>query len=338
MRVVNLRSLLLGAAGTGALAGLLYLGGVDSLRRISEVNLGYIALAFGATTLGSMISAWRWAVLTDMLFGHKMASIPAYYRSYILSRMASLVMPQTASDLALRPLIHSVATGTTPTAPFASVLIERLLDVAIAVLTLLPATLFVMGFIESSTMWLIYAALLSAWTIGILIVGPTIVRYTAIFIGSGTSILGRYVSRLAPLAEVGHRTQQSLEKASKDKKVLVTVGVGSAVRFVLIALQFSFIAAALDINEIGNTEIFASLPAAQVGTAVAVTPASIGFLEGGFFAYLDGANIDSESIFDFLVGQRLITSGFLLILGVSSIIAGMGARLPLRWFRIHPPK
>src|SRR5882757_4185374 len=137
----SLRTLVVLALAAGLLA--LFLSNVDMRRVASEIahaRVEWLALSF-ATMLGNLaIRAYRWQYLLDPL-GH--VRFGSAFRATAVGFAASAVLPARAGEV-IRPYFLARHEQLSATGAFATIILERLLDI-VAVLVLLAAYVFVSG-------------------------------------------------------------------------------------------------------------------------------------------------------------------------------------------------
>jgi uncharacterized protein (TIRG00374 family) len=307
------RQLAFGSLGLVALVVILYTGGQDALDSLASSIPGYLAMAFVTTVCVTVVSAWRWAILTDRLMGEKVCSFLVYYRSYILARAAGIFVPQGASDFALRPVLHRISSRSGITNALTGVAFERVADVSLIPAVAIPATLFLTGAVDATVLWWFYLAALALWAVLFVTLGPTLVRSSAAVVAAATRVLQMGGLWLAPANRATKIMSESMVRVAEQRTVLGQVAALSLLRYVLIGLQFLLVAYALDLDGIGAVEMAAALPSAQLGAMFAITPAGLGFVEGGFFGALQLMEVATGSITAFLVGQRVLVSLFTLV-------------------------
>ena len=316
----------LGILGLTALLALLWLGGEDALDSLVSADAVSVGLAF-ATTLGlTTVSSWRWALLTGLFGGRESGSFFPYYRSFILSRAAGLFVPQGASDFGLRPLIHRASAGGTVSSSLGGVTVERIADATLVFATGVPASLYILGQLGDAAHWGLLTLALVSWTLCFALLGKRVLLWlarTAESFGGGTddrSWTGPRAGRLFV------RLASSLTEAAKNETALRRAAGLSALRYLLIALQFTLVARALGLEGLSMIQVVAALPMAQLGAMVAITPGGIGFVEGGFFGGLELMDVPGNSVTAFLVGQRVLINVFILALAAVALASTFRGR------------
>src|SRR5436190_10482034 len=105
---------------------------------IKQAGAWWIALSV-ATTVGNMvIRAFRWQYLLEPI-GH--ARFRPAFRTTMIGFAASTLLPARAGEI-IRPYLLARQEGLSPTATFATVVVERLLDGATVVMFLAAYVLF----------------------------------------------------------------------------------------------------------------------------------------------------------------------------------------------------
>ena len=105
-------------------------------KSVTAARKDFLVLALATTALGFLIRAERWKYLLEPI-GH--ARFRTVFRTTVIGFGASAVLPARAGEV-IRPYLLARTEGLSATAAFATIIVERILDL-VAVLSLLAAFL-----------------------------------------------------------------------------------------------------------------------------------------------------------------------------------------------------
>lgn len=314
----------LGLLGVAIFVLLIRVGGPRLAESLRSASPGWLAAAFVTIGLLTAVTAYRWGVLTDLFLDDAGPRFGSYYRSFLLGRVLALVMPSGLADLAGRPVLHRWIDGTPIAATAQGGILARVVDISLVVplvgLSLLSLLLRMPGAVFAG----LFAMLLLGWLVAY-------VRFTgrvAVALSASIAWLERRLGRWPKLHELASSARRALRAAALDRRRLEAVGLMSAGRYLLIAVEYFCLARALGLQTIGWVEILVGIPLAQSLAAVAVTPAGLGLQEGGFWGALRILGVPSAAAGSFLLGWRLLHTGFVLALagGVTLVTSFWGRR------------
>lgn len=103
---------------------------------VKSANLGYLFLSLLLNSLTYVVRAERWKYLLEPLGNTRFSNV---FRTTVIGFAASAVLPARAGEV-IRPYLLARREGLNPAAVFATVIVERVLDL-VAVLSLLAAFL-----------------------------------------------------------------------------------------------------------------------------------------------------------------------------------------------------
>lgn len=297
---------------------LLWYGGTSELPRLLEADPFYIAVAFLVTLVMTIISAVRWGVLVDALGGEKACTLREYYHYFILSRATSLILPSTISDFGVRTISLKLAHDFSAPMGLYSVFLDRLFDLLNILLVGLPATLFFSRVWPASWSYALVIIMLSGfWAIFEM-------RYKEIiaYLVRGYFWLLRSSSRL-PI--VGSRWEARWLGDSEVNRPFVGTESRKLYRYtlgklLLGALRVYFLALAFHLR-ISFSWIFLGMALVQLGVILSITPGGLGLVEMGWYAVLTLAGLEAPLVVAFLVGRRVLTAFFLVVLALASQVA-----------------
>jgi uncharacterized protein (TIRG00374 family) len=292
-------------AGVLAFGLILYLGGVDAWRQIARPDWGYVLAALAVTLLWNLVAAYRWSTIADPVTREPERCPFRYYFTYhMIGMMTGQVVPITVGMLGGRPVALSLSREVPLRRAALSVLLDKIFDLTLALLLVLPAALFLIGWNGL------------ALTLGLMV---GIVAVSSLLIGwryeQGLQWLGRLAARLAqPLASVPvigqrliRRLPDQLQRLSSQRFVTNRLAVQAflltLVMYSLLAARLFFVAQALRLD-IPWYLMVMGVCVAQLTLIFAVTPGSLGFLEAGWGAVLGLAGLLPDQIVLFLIARR----------------------------------
>lgn len=297
---------------------MIWYGGTSELAGLLEADLFYIAIAFLVTLVMTTISAARWGVVVDALGGEKACTLREYYHYFILSRATSLILPSTIGDFGVRTISLKLAHDFSALMGLYSVLLDRLFDLLNLLLVGLPATLFFSRVWPASWSYALVILMLSGfWAI-------FETRYKEII----THLIRGYLWLLRSFSRipiVGSRWEARWLGDSGVDRPFVGIESRKLYRYTLIklllgALRVYLLALAFHLR-IPFSWIFFGMALVQLGVILSITPGGLGLVEMGWYAILTLAGLETPLVVGFLVGRRVLTALFLVVLALASQVA-----------------
>jgi uncharacterized protein (TIRG00374 family) len=324
------RSRLLGwainLAGILAFALILYLGGVEAWQQVLGGDWRYVLAALAVTGLWNLLAAYRWATIAREMVGQ--ASIPFrhYVTYHMIGMFAGQVLPITVGMLGGRPAALSLAQGVPLRRSGLSVFLDKVFDLALALLLVVPTGLYLVDWIS--------LPLALGSMVGMAALGSLLVAWKY---ESALKLAGRAGSRLVkPLGRlplVGRRLVQRLpgqmERLATDtflpNRQALRAYLLTLVMYSLLSARLFFVAQALHLD-IPWYILAMGLCVTQLTLIFSVTPGSLGFLEGGWAAVLGLAGLGLDQWTTFVIGRR----AYLLVFTVLYTL------LAFAWIRESP--
>jgi uncharacterized protein (TIRG00374 family) len=172
---------------------ILYLGGIEAWQQILQADWRYVLAAFAATLLWNLVAAYRWSLIANQVINFPEPCQYRYYFTYhMIGMLTAQVLPITVGMLAGRPVALSLSQGVSLRRSALSVFLDKLFDLILAVLLVLPVVLFL---VDAISRYVAFGLMASITVIGALLIG---LRYEPVM-----RLLGRAGSRVAkPLAHL----------------------------------------------------------------------------------------------------------------------------------------
>ena len=307
---------------------ILYLGGVEAWQQIIDGDWRYVVAAFAVTLLWNMVAAFRWSLIADRVAGTRICQYRYFFTYHMIGMLVGQVVPITVGMLGGRPVALSLSQQVSLRRSALSVFLDKLFDLALALLLAVPVALYLVGWIERP---LAFALIGGAVVIGILLVGWQYER--------AVQTAGRVGARLAqPLARVPvigrrliRRLPQQLDRLSHEtflrNRVAVQAFLLTLLLYALLAVRLVLISQALRLD-IPWYLLAMGVAITQLTLIFSVTPGSLGFLEGGWGAVLGLGGVTLAQFTTFVIGRRAFVLVFTLV----------GTLLAFLWIRESPAR
>jgi uncharacterized protein (TIRG00374 family) len=300
---------------------ILYYGGIEALRQVAQANLIYLGCAFVAAGSAAFVTSVRWGLIVNSLEGRVIHSKLHYFYYVMMGKISSLLVSQYVGDYGVRPLALKASGTTTLGRAFYSVLVDRLFDLILSLLFLVPTLLYLIKIISSEVMMLLILVLMGIyWVIS--------ARNYRILTNSFAAVI-RAIDRrktLVPLMEdVIGRLIEMMEGARKGleevgQRCITSANLLTFGRYVAMALRAYFISLALNLA-IPFWVIFLAVGLVRFSLLFAVAPGRLGVLEVGWYGMLALAGMESSTIIPFLIGLRVYGFLFNAVLALFTHIA-----------------
>jgi uncharacterized protein (TIRG00374 family) len=313
-------------AGVFVFALILYLGGVEAWQQILDGDWRYVLAALGVTLAWNLVATYRWSLIANRLFGYEVCAFRYYFTYQMIGMLIGQVVPITVGMLGGRPVALSLSQQVSLKRTALSVVLDKLFDLILALLLATPVALYLVGWIERPVAFgimagvVLVAVLLIAW------------QYERVL-----RLVGQVGARLAqPLARVpvigrrlAQRLPQELERLSGDglmqNRTAVQAFLLTLVMYTLLSARLFFISQALQLD-IPWHLLAMGVAITQLAVVFAITPGSLGFLEGGWAAVFSLAGLSLDQFTTFVIGRRAYVLVFTLI----------GTLLAFAWIRESP--
>jgi uncharacterized protein (TIRG00374 family) len=284
---------------------ILYYGGIEALRQVTQVNVLYLAYAFVAAGLAVFLTSVRWALIVNSLEGGGAHSRLHYFYYVMMGKMSSLFVSQYVGDYGVRPLALKASGAATLGRALYSVLLDRTFDLILSLLFLVPALLYLVRII-SPEMMIVFVFLLLAVYWAVSAKNHWILTSSLAAIARGVD---RNKGRVPLMASILGKVVRTLESANRGleevgQRCVTVANLLTLGRYLAMALRAYFISLALNLA-IPFWAIFLGVGIVRFSLVFAVAPGRLGALEVGWFGVLALVGIDSSIIIPFLIGLRV---------------------------------
>jgi uncharacterized protein (TIRG00374 family) len=306
-------SWLINLSGVLVFGLILYQGGIETWQQIAQSDWRYLLAAFVVTLLWNLVAAYRWSLIANRLSGREICSFRYFFTYHMIGMLMGQVVPITVGMLGGRPAALSLSQEVSLKRSALSVFLDKLFDLTLAVLLVVPVALYLVDWISRSAAFAI---------IGIIIAGSILLM--AWQYARGLRLVGQIGASLSkPLGRVpvlgprlaGRLPQQIGRLATETllpNRVAVLAYSLTLVMYTLLGARLFFFAQALRL-EIPWYLTFMGVAIAQLALVFAITPGSLGFLEGGWWAVFSLAGMSAEQFLTFVIGRRAFALVFTLI-------------------------
>ncbi len=322
-------SWLINLAGILTLVLILYLGGIEAWEQIIRADWRYLLAALALTLLWNLVAAYRWSLIAGQVSTEASRCPFRYFLTYhMIGMLTGQVVPITVGMLGGRPVALSLSWGISLRRSALSVFLDKLFDLLLALLLVVPVAIYLIGGISQP---LAFGLMGGLALIGAAILGwqyEQVVRLAA----RTASRLSRPLTRVPVLGQrLAHRLPEQLDRMSSERLVTnrsaVLVFALTVAMYGLLSARLFTISQAL---RLGIPWYLLAMGACvtQLAVVFSVTPGSLGFLEGGWWAVLSLASISQEQVAFFVIGRRAFVLVFTLI----------GTLLSFAWIRESPAR
>jgi uncharacterized protein (TIRG00374 family) len=300
---------ILSILGILVFGAVLYYGGTEALRQVTQVNLFYLACAFGAAGSAALLTSVRWGLIVNSLEQRTAYSRLHYFYYVMMGKMSSLFVSQYVGDYGVRPLALKASGAATLGRAFYSVVLDRLFDLILSLLFLVPAILYLVRIISPELMIVLVLLLLGVyWTLS-----ARNYRVLTSFLAAITRAIDENKGRVPLMASVLGRVVGTLESANRGleevgQRCVSVANVLTVGRYLAMGVRAYFISLALNLA-IPFWAIVLGVGIVRFSLVFAVAPGRLGALEVGWFGVLAVVGVDSSTIIPFLIGLRVY--GFL---------------------------
>jgi uncharacterized protein (TIRG00374 family) len=322
-------SWLVNLLGILAFGLILYLGGLEAWQQIIRADWRYVLGAFVATLLWNLVAAYRWSLIANQVIDFPEPCPYRYYFTYqMIGMLTGQVLPITVGMLGGRPVALSLSRGVSLKRSALSVFVDKLFDLILAVLLVVPVALFLANGMSRT---LAFGLMVGIVIIGAMIIGlryEPAMRFLGLVASRGARVLsylpivGQRLAGRLPQRIAGLTSSSLLPNRIALQAFLLTIA-----NYALLSIRLILIAEALHLN-IPWYLLAMGVCVTQLALIFSVTPGSLGFLEAGWGAVLGLAGLSLEQFTTFVIGRR----AFVLVFTLASTL------LAFAWIRESPAR
>jgi uncharacterized protein (TIRG00374 family) len=307
---------------------ILYLGGVQAWQQILEGDWRYVLAALAATIAWNLVAAYRWSLIANEVAGRRICPYPYFYTYQMIGMLIGQVVPVTVGMLGGRPAALSLSQEVSLKRSALSVFLDKLFDLVLALLLVVPVALHLVGWIERPVAFGLMGGLVVA---GILVLAWYYERALQ-FVGKAGSHIAQLLTRVPVIGRrLVRRLPQHLDRLSHEtflrNRLAVRCFLLTLVLYGLLSIRLYFIGQALRLD-IPWYLLAMGVSVTQLAVVFSVTPGSLGFLEGGWAAVLSVSGLTVEQFATFVIGRRAYVLVFTLI----------GTLTAFAWIRESPAR
>lgn len=307
---------------------ILYLGGVQAWQQILDGDWRYVLAALATTIVWNLVAAYRWSLIANEVVGRKICPFPYFYTYQMIGMLIGQVVPITVGMLGGRPAALSLSQEVSLKRSALSVFLDKLFDLVLALLLVIPVALYLVGWIERPLAFGLMG--------GLVVVGVLVLAW---YYERALQVVGTVGSRLAqPLTRVPvigrrlvSRLPQQLDRLTNEtflrNRLAVRCFLLTLVLYGLLSARLYFIGQALRLD-IPWYLLAMGVSVTQLALVFSVTPGSLGFLEGGWAAVLSVSGLTLAQFATFVIGRRAYVLVFTLI----------GTLTAFAWIRESPAR
>lgn len=312
---------ILSALGILVFGVIIYYGGMEALRQVARVNPLYLFLAFVAAGLAAFVTSVRWGLIVDALEGGPARSKLHYFYYVMMGKISSTFVSQYVGDYGVRPLALKASNTTTMGRAFYSVLLDRLFDLMLSLLFLVPGILYLGGLISPEVLVVLLVFFVGVYWAA----SARNHQLLADLLGMIVRAVGGARTRITLLAGPLAKLESALEGATKGvervgRRCITSANLLTVGRYVAMALRAYFISLALNLP-IPFWLTFLAVGLVRFTLLLAVAPARLGVLEVGWYGVLALGGTESSTIIPFLIGLRVYGLVFNAVLALATHLA-----------------
>jgi uncharacterized protein (TIRG00374 family) len=293
---------------------ILYLGGIEAWQRIVQSDWRHVLVAFIVTLAWNMVAAYRWSLIANQVIDEPTECPYRYYFTYhMIGMLIGQVVPITVGMLGGRPVALSLSRGVSLRRAGLSVFLDKLFDLVLALLLAIPVALYLIGWIQRP---IAFGLMGGAVLVGLAIIAWQYERALRLVgkVGSRLAYLLAYVPVIG--RRLTRRLPQQIERLSSEaflrNRPAAQAFLLTVLMYSLLSARLFFIAQALHLD-IPWYLLGMGVSITQLALVFAITPGSLGFLEGGWAAVLGLAGLTLEQFTTFVIGRRAFVLVFTLI-------------------------
>jgi uncharacterized protein (TIRG00374 family) len=303
-----LSRVLLFLLGLAIFAALIYFAGWESLDKVAQPNLAWLAGGMLGIAFMLYLVSQRWGGLADSLAGRPAATPFEYYFYGVSSMALGTFLPQTASVVVVRSAALNRIGKLSLRKSVTSVLLDKLFDAFMMLVFAVPALLLVFEVV--TLRWAFWIALIVFALVSALIVGryQLWLRLMQGLVSFAVGLVRRvpFLKRFSQLQAIERLENLEEWDILQRKTILRAYWLTAGAQIALAARSWMIArAVGLDISPIA---IFMGIALVQASLLIALTPGALGVAEAAWYIALAGSGVPPDMIAAFLVAHRVYQS------------------------------
>ena len=269
----------------------------ELIEQLRHTNVFYAILSILISLTLFPLTSLKWRFITNILERRNVASFGRFFKVRILTAASGYLIPRELAESGGRVLWLHKSCKISLVKSLESVLLDRVSDISVSIVALLPAILFITNVVNGLTAFAITSVLL---VINVLFFSKLIhilcllIQWLKMLNVGGSRITNRIDELLAKLLEIRIVKQQAWRK-------IITFSI---IKYILLVMRVILIASAIQIDISGlNLSLF--FPISQVAYLIAFTPGGIGVYDAGWFGLFGLIGIELVKVALFILMIRL---------------------------------
>jgi uncharacterized membrane protein YbhN (UPF0104 family) len=293
-----------------ALFGVVFLLG--DVRELAHLRVAwtYVPGILFSTVAFILLHALRWKRVVDAMAETEKTRFFPFYRWMIHGYTLGYIMPTEVSLLSVRTYYLNRYHNLSLPAALFSVIVDRLLDLIVFLIVVIPSFLFLLKFLPPAESLILIAVLVGGFLV--------ITRWKG---EDGFNLLIRFYRRLLTVPFLRKRMRVDPAgvswECSLGKGGFYSVSLWTVGAYLLLVLRIFSTGQALHVN-LTLLQCLFIIPVIQISGLIGITPANLGFLELGSWGALLLVNVPKEQILQFVLGQRILLTAVMLFLILSN--------------------
>ncbi len=268
-----------------------------------SLQYGWFFVALAGTATATAAAAQRWRMLAELMGG---ARVPygIYYHYFALTRLIGQFTSVAVMDAVGRGVAMSAAAKDGPQIGqhIGALVVERLLDLILPLLTFACAVVWVQGWVTINP-WVVMALVTAMFSVAAVLLLDRATRLVA----AGFAWFQRLRKR-----------ETSVSPVRAPPRVAAKVTALSLVRYVCVIIQFWGTGALAGLS-IDALKITYATSVAQITGFVGVTPGGIGIQDAGWAGALSWLGVGGSVIAGFILVTRVAVVCIFAVLSVASL-------------------
>lgn len=297
---------------------IIFLNREVSFDSFTNINLGYLILAFIFIYLAITLEAGRWGWIINILTGKKILPYRKYFFYYSLSAMFGIIGIQEVSVLTTQLGTLSLE-KIPPSKIINAYLVNKIINTINLISICWISILYFLNFItlQTSIVFVIITFFCTYFIISI-----KKINFTALVF-----YFNKLIIKMAKLIPALKKKQfsESSEKIIISSKILKKLYLISILKFSFLTIATFFVFKSLKLN-IDISQVFLALPISQLSIVFSFTPGALGIMETGWFIILKTLAFSAVNINTFLIGYRVITYPMIILVALINYLIFLSIR------------